>query len=50
LADNHHDSIIRPKCPGITLLEFHRAPEIISAGDEAARAALPEIQQLLASR
>lgn len=50
LADNHHDLIIRPKCPGITLLEFHRASEIIAAGEEAARAALPEIRHLVASR
>jgi NTE family protein len=48
LADNHHDLIIRPKCPGITLLEFHRAAEIIAAGEEATRAALPEIRQLVA--
>lgn len=48
LADNHHDLIIRPKCPGITLLEFHRAAEIIAAGETATRAALPEILQLTA--
>jgi NTE family protein len=46
LAGNHHDLIIRPKCPGITLLEFHRAAEIITAGEAAARAALPEIRRL----
>ena len=48
LAGNQHDLIIRPKCPGITLLEFHRAVEIITAGEAAARAALPEIRQLSA--
>ncbi|NJC88659.1 MAG: patatin [Desulfuromonas sp.] len=48
LADNHHDLIIRPQCPGITLLEFHRAAEIIATGEAAARAALPEILQLAA--
>lgn len=48
LAENHHDLILRPKCPGVTLLEFHRAAEIIAAGEAAARAALPEIQQLAA--
>ena len=47
LAENHHDLIIRPKFPGITLLEFHRAAEIIAAGEEAARAALPDIRRLL---
>lgn len=46
LAGNHHDLIIRPKCPGITLLEFHRAAEIVAAGEEATRIALPEILQL----
>lgn len=48
LAENHHDLILRPKCPGVTLLEFHRAAEIIAAGEAAARAALPEIRQLAA--
>lgn len=48
LAGNHHDLVLRPKCPGITLLEFHRAAEIIAAGEAAARAALPEIRQLTA--
>lgn len=48
LAENHHDLILRPMCPGITLLEFHRAAEIIAAGEAAARVALPEIQQLAA--
>ena len=46
LAGNHHDLIIRPKFPGITLLEFHRAAEIVAAGEEAARTNLPEILQL----
>lgn len=48
LAGNYHDLLIRPKCPGITLLEFHRAAEIIAAGEAATRAALPEILQLAA--
>lgn len=47
LAGNQHDLIIRPKCTGITLLEFHRAAEIIAAGEAATRAALPSIRQLL---
>lgn len=46
LVENNHDLILRPKCPGITLLEFHRAAEIVAAGEEAARAALAEIRQL----
>lgn len=50
LAENHHDLIIRPKCPGITLLEFHRAAEIIAAGEEAARTAISEIRQILRKR
>ena len=48
LASNRHDLILRPRCPGITLLEFHRAAEIIAAGELAARAALPDIQRLAA--
>jgi NTE family protein len=47
LAGNHHDLIIRPQCPGVTLLEFHRAAELIAAGERAARQALPEIRQLV---
>jgi NTE family protein len=47
LAENHHDLIIRPKCPGITLLEFHRAAEIIAAGEKAARQALSEVRRLV---
>jgi NTE family protein len=48
LANNHHDLIIRPRCHGVTLLEFHRAAEIIAAGEDATRAALPRIRQLAA--
>jgi NTE family protein len=50
LADNHQDLIIRPKCPGVTLLEFHRAAEIITAGEYATRAALTKIRQLVSAR
>ena len=50
LANNHHDLIIRPQCPGVTLLEFHRAAEIIAAGETAARAALPEIRRVAMRR
>jgi len=49
LRQNHHDLIIRPALEGITLLEFHRAEEIIAAGEAAARAVLPEIEYLLKS-
>jgi NTE family protein len=47
LRQNPHDLIIRPRLDGITLLEFHRAEEVIAAGEAAARAALPEIEYLL---
>jgi len=46
LRQNPHDLIIRPHLEGITLLEFHRAKEIIAAGESAARAALPKIEYL----
>jgi NTE family protein len=39
--------IIRPLLNDITLLEFHRAKEIIAAGETAARKALPGIEDLL---
>lgn len=48
LASNRHDLILRPRCPGITLLEFHRAAEIIAAGEATAHASLPSIRQLAA--
>ncbi len=41
------DLILRPQLDNITLLEFHRAKEIIAAGETSARAALPEIKYLL---
>jgi NTE family protein len=44
---NPHDLIIRPQLEGITLLEFHRAKEVIAAGEASARAVLPEIDYLL---
>lgn len=46
LRQNPHDLILRPKLEGITLLEFHRAKEVIAAGETATRAALPEIEYL----
>ena len=49
LRQNPHDLIIRPALEGITLLEFHRAEEIIAAGEASARAVLPEIEYLLES-
>ena len=49
LRQNPHDLIIRPPLEGITLLEFHRAEEIIAAGEASARAVLPEIEYLLES-
>ena len=47
LRQNPHDLIIRPPLEGITLLEFHRAKEVIAAGETATRAVLPEIEYLL---
>lgn len=47
LARNTRDLVIRPELNGINLLEFHRADEIIRAGEAAARAALPSIHNLL---
>ncbi len=47
LSQNPQDLILRPQLDGITLLEFHRAEEIIAAGEASARAALPEIKYLL---
>jgi NTE family protein len=49
LRQNPHDLIIRPHLDGITLLEFHRAEEVIAAGEKATRAALPDIEYLLKS-
>ncbi len=48
LAGNHQDLIIRPRCPGVTLLEFHRAAEVITAGEDATRASMHQIRQLVA--
>lgn len=47
LRQNPQDLIIRPHLEGITLLEFYRAAEIISAGEAATRTALPDIEYLL---
>jgi NTE family protein len=47
LRQNPHDLLIRPSLNGITLLEFHRAKEIIAAGEASAMAALTEIEYLL---
>ena len=47
LQQNPHDLIIRPHLGDITLLEFHRAKEVIAAGETATRAMLPEIEYLL---
>jgi NTE family protein len=49
LRQNPQDLIIRPHLEGVTLLEFHRAKEIIAAGEYAARAALPGIEYLFRS-
>lgn len=46
LAEKHHDLIIKPEFHNVTLLEFHRAAEIIASGEQATRAALAEIRRL----
>jgi NTE family protein len=47
LRQNPHDLLVKPPLNDITLLEFHRAEEIIAAGEASARAVLPEIEYLL---
>ncbi len=47
MRQNPHDLVIRPPLKTITLLEFHRAKEVIAAGEAATRIALPEIRLLL---
>ncbi len=47
LRQNPHDLILRPLLEGINLLEFHRAKEIIAAGEATTRASLPEIKHFL---
>jgi len=47
MRQSPHDLFIRPPLEGITLLEFHRAKEVIAAGETATRTALPQIEYLL---
>jgi len=47
MRQNPDDLIIRPQLDTVTLLEFHRAKEIIAAGESSTRAALAEIDYLL---
>lgn len=47
LATDHADVLIAPDVGGIGLEELHRAPELIAAGERAARAALPKIRAAL---
>lgn len=49
LRQSPNDLIIRPRLDGVTLLEFHKAKEVIAAGEAATRAALPQIEYLLAT-
>jgi NTE family protein len=42
------DLLIRPEFGGISLLDFHRAPEAIAAGEQATRRLLPQIRALIA--
>ncbi len=46
LERNTGDLVIRPQLDGVTLLEFHRAAEIIAAGVSATLAVLPAIRDL----
>jgi NTE family protein len=48
LDRNTRDLVIRPRLDGITLLEFHRADEIIAAGEISTQEALPAIYDLIA--
>lgn len=47
LQRNTSDLVLRPQLDGITLLDFHRANEIIAAGESATLAAMPAIRALL---
>jgi NTE family protein len=47
--ERHADLVIRPDVQGLSWDDFGRASKAIEAGEAAARAALPRIQQLLAA-
>jgi NTE family protein len=47
--EHHADLVIRPDVQNLSWDDFGRASEAIEAGEVAARAALPRIQQLLAA-
>jgi len=49
LEKDHADLLIRPELNNITLLEFNRAQEAISAGEQAMRVLLPQLRSLIAS-
>ncbi len=49
LAGDPPDITISPRLTGIGFFDFHRAPEMIALGREAARKALPDIQEVLAA-
>jgi NTE family protein len=49
LRQNPQDLILRPSLTGVNLLEFYRAKEVIAAGENATRAALPQIRLLLST-
>ncbi|WP_041531872.1 patatin-like phospholipase family protein [Syntrophotalea carbinolica] len=42
----HADVFIRPRFDDLTMLEFHRAPEAIAAGEKAAHEVLPQLHAL----
>ena len=47
--ERHADLVIRPDVQGLSWDDFGRANEAIEAGEAAARAALPRVQQFLAA-
>ncbi len=49
LAGDPPDISISPRLSGIGFFDFHRAAEMIAMGREAARKALPDIREVLAS-
>jgi NTE family protein len=48
LEQSPPDSILRPAVQGVGLMDFDLAKECVAAGEKAARAALPQIERLIA--
>ncbi|MCB0359327.1 MAG: hypothetical protein KDD44_06815, partial [Bdellovibrionales bacterium] len=49
LREHPADLVVRPAVGPIGLLDFHRGPEGIEAGEQAAEEALPQLRALLES-